>query len=207
MNNSTRLVSIAGNLATGKSTLSRYLATHFDVVILPEEPSLNIFLSQFCKDPKKWAFHNFAWFLNDRCHQQEIASSFKRINWIQERSIHEDLAVFLPAYIDAGHLNPNEADVLRGIGCRLSKSSTQPLGYICLQSSTPIIVNRIKKRMAFQEDALDIKYIDSLNRHSFAWHKELIAPKIIIDTSTMDEQQMCESAASFLTELDFNKSV
>ena len=82
-------VAIAGNIGSGKTTLTRLMAKHFGWKPQYEDVENNPYLHSFYEDMQRWSFNLQVYFLNSRFRQVvEIRKSGKNI--IQDRTIYED---------------------------------------------------------------------------------------------------------------------
>ena len=88
-------IAIAGNIGSGKTTLTRLLAKHFNWKPHFEDVENNPYLHSFYQDMQRWSFNLQVYFLNSRFRQVvEIRKSGKNI--VQDRTIYEDAYIFAP---------------------------------------------------------------------------------------------------------------
>ena len=88
-------IAIAGNIGSGKTTLTTLLAKHYKWQPHFEEVDDNPYLIDFYKDMQRWSFNLQVFFLKSRFKQiQELAKSGKKI--VQDRTIYEDACIFAP---------------------------------------------------------------------------------------------------------------
>src|SRR5690606_10365569 len=88
-------IAIAGNIGSGKTTLTQLLAKHYKWEQLQEAVDNNPYLFDFYKDMQRWSFNLQIFFLNSRFEQLlEIRRS--GLNVIQDRTIYEDAYIFAP---------------------------------------------------------------------------------------------------------------
>ena len=86
-------IAIAGNIGSGKTTLTRLLAKHFNWMPHFEEVEHNPYLDSFYEDMQRWSFNIQIFFLNSRFRQvMDIRNSGKDV--IQDRTIYEDANIF-----------------------------------------------------------------------------------------------------------------
>ena len=80
-------IAIAGNIGSGKTTLSGLLAKHFNWQAHYEDVDTNPYLSSFYEDMQRWSFNLQIYFLNSRFRQiVDIRKSGKNV--IQDRTIY-----------------------------------------------------------------------------------------------------------------------
>ena len=88
-------IAVAGNIGSGKTTLTRMLTKHFNWTPKYESVDFNPYLSDFYSDMERWSFNIQIYFLNKRfVDVVEINKSNEVI--IQDRSIYEDACIFAP---------------------------------------------------------------------------------------------------------------
>ena len=86
-------VAIAGNIGSGKTTLTRLLAKHYRWKAHYEDVEDNPYLDDFYNQMERWSFNLQVYFLNSRFRQiLDIKDSGKNI--IQDRTIYEDEFLF-----------------------------------------------------------------------------------------------------------------
>jgi len=88
-------IAIAGNIGSGKTTLTGLLAKQMGWKALFESVEDNPYLDSFYEDMKRWSFNLQVYFLNSRFRQVvDIRKSSGTI--IQDRTIYEDAYIFAP---------------------------------------------------------------------------------------------------------------
>ena len=86
-------IAVAGNIGSGKTTLTGLLAKHFNWSPHYEEVEHNPYLDSFYEDMQRWSFNIQIFFLNSRFRQvMDIRNSGKDV--IQDRTIYEDAHIF-----------------------------------------------------------------------------------------------------------------
>ena len=88
-------IAIAGNIGSGKTTLTRLLAKHFKWEAHFEDVDTNPYLNSFYEDMQRWSFNLQIYFLNSRFRQiLQIREGDKTV--VQDRTIYEDAYIFAP---------------------------------------------------------------------------------------------------------------
>jgi deoxyadenosine/deoxycytidine kinase len=106
-----KLISVAGNVGLGKSTLSAILERSLKIKGLYENPEDNPLLEKFLADKPQYCYDLQMHFLEMRAaHQIEGKSGDG--SYIIDRSIPEDLLVFSYQFQKDGHLTQNQLDSL-----------------------------------------------------------------------------------------------
>ncbi|MEN9334381.1 MAG: hypothetical protein RLY35_1561, partial [Bacteroidota bacterium] len=88
-------IAIAGNIGSGKTTLTTLLAKHYKYQPHFEEVDDNPYLIDFYKDMQRWSFNLQVFFLKSRL-AQLIELNKKGKNVVQDRTIYEDAFIFAP---------------------------------------------------------------------------------------------------------------
>ncbi len=85
-------IAIAGNIGSGKTTLTKMLAAHYGWIPKFESVDFNPYLSDFYEDMARWSFNLQIYFLNKRFKDVVDISKTDDII-IQDRTIYEDARI------------------------------------------------------------------------------------------------------------------
>ena len=89
-------IAVAGNIGSGKTTLTKLLAHRYGWIPRFEPVDNNPYLADFYADMPRWSFNLQIYFLNKRFKEVvEISKSKDTI--IQDRTIFEDARIFAPS--------------------------------------------------------------------------------------------------------------
>ena len=88
-------IAIAGNIGSGKTTLTKMLAAHYGWTPKFESVDFNPYLADFYADMERWSFNLQIYFLNKRFKDVVEISRCSDII-IQDRTIYEDARIFAP---------------------------------------------------------------------------------------------------------------
>ena len=100
-------IAIAGNIGSGKTTLTKMLAKRFGWQPHFEPVANNPYLDDFYGDMNRWSFNLQIYFLNQRFKDVvEISKSKDTI--IQDRTIFEDACIFAPNLHDMGMMSDRD---------------------------------------------------------------------------------------------------
>ena len=161
-------VAIAGNIGSGKTTLTRLLAKHYKWEAHFEDVVDNPYLDDFYNQMERWCFNLQIYFLNSRFRQiLEIREKGKNV--IQDRTIYEDAYIFAPNLHAMGLMTNRDFENYRSLFDLMESVTEGPDLLIYLRSSIPNLVNQIHKRGRDYENSISIDYLSRLNERYEAW--------------------------------------
>lgn len=161
-------VAIAGNIGSGKTTLTKLLAKHYRWQPHFEDVEDNPYLDDFYNQMERWSFNLQIYFLNSRFRQiVEIRESGK--DYIQDRTIYEDAYIFAPNLHAMGLMTNRDYENYRSLFDLMESVTEGPDLLIYLRSSIPNLVNQIHKRGREYENSISIDYLSRLNERYEAW--------------------------------------
>jgi deoxyadenosine/deoxycytidine kinase len=109
-----RLVLVAGNIGTGKTSLAERLGARLGWRTAFESVADNPYLADFYADMRQWSFHLQIFFLGHRA-QQHLALANSPESAIADRSIYEDAHIFARALHHLGNLNERDYQAYRRV--------------------------------------------------------------------------------------------
>jgi len=179
-------VAIAGNIGSGKTTLTTLLAKHYDWKPSFEDVADNPYLDDFYKDMMRWSFNLQVYFLNSRFKQVlDIRNSGDTV--IQDRTIYEDAYIFAPNLHDMGLMETRDYDNYYSLFSLMSSLIQPPDLLIYLRASVSKLVSQIQKRGRDYENTIRIDYLTKLNERYETWIKSYTLGKLlIIDVDKLD---------------------
>ena len=155
-------IGIAGNIGSGKTTLTRMLSAHYGWTPKYEAVSYNPYLEDYYKDIPRWSFNLEMYFLEQRFRDVlEIARSKDVI--IQDRTLFEGVYIFVANNYEMGNLSKRDFDTYMGMFDLLMSLVSPPDLLIYLRSSLPHLVAQIQKRGRDYEQSISIDYLKGLN--------------------------------------------
>jgi len=173
---------VAGNIGSGKSTLTRLLAERFSWRAYYEHVEGNPYLPDFYADMPRWAFHLQIYFLSKRFqHHQEILAAPESV--IQDRTIYEDAEIFARNLHENGAMDARDYENYRELFSVMTQFLAPPDLLIYLRTSVPVLVERIRTRGRSFEKSIPTEYLAQLNRHYEDWiGRYTISPVLVVDT-------------------------
>lgn len=176
-------IAIAGNIGSGKTTLTKMLAKRYGWTPRFEPVDNNPYLEDFYGDMKRWSFNLQIYFLNKRFREVvEISKSDKTI--IQDRTIFEDARIFAPNLHGQGYMSDRDFDNYTDLFDLMMSLVKLPDLMIYIRSSIPNLISQIEKRGREYEQSIRIDYLTGLNNRYEEWIKNYKGNIIIIDGDT-----------------------
>ena len=173
-------IAIAGNIGSGKTTLTRLLADRYGWVPRFEPVDNNPYLEDFYHDMSRWAFNLQIYFLNKRFKEVvEISKSSDTI--IQDRTIFEDACIFAPNLHDQGYMSDRDFQTYSDLFNLRMSLVKKPQLMIYIRSSIPTLVRHIEKRGRDFEKSIRIDYLTGLQKRYDNWMASYDGEVITID--------------------------
>ncbi len=156
-------IAIAGNIGSGKSTLTQLLAKHYGWEAHYEAVDHNPYLEDYYRDIHRWSFNLEVYFLKERF-RDLIAISQAENTIIQDRTIYEGVYVFMQNNWAMEHLTKRDFDTYMELFEQMMTVVRQPDLMIYLKASVPHLVGNIQKRGRQYEQTIQLEYLENLNR-------------------------------------------
>jgi deoxyadenosine/deoxycytidine kinase len=179
-------VAIAGNIGSGKTTLTKMLSERFGWKPHFEAVRNNPYLADFYGDMERWSFPLQIFFLNNRfkAHQSIAAGTESAI---QDRSIYEDANIFARNLVDTGKMQRRDFDNYLELFSTMTSYLTPPDLVLYLRKSLPRLKERIQLRGRDFEQNIPDSYLASLNTYYDDWLRRYSdGKKLIIETDDLD---------------------
>ncbi|MFN5222658.1 MAG: deoxynucleoside kinase [Bacteroidota bacterium] len=161
-------IAIAGNIGSGKTTLTTLLSKQFKWEPHYEDVDDNPYLNDFYEDMQRWSFNLQIYFLNSRFNQvARIMKSGKTI--IQDRTIYEDAYIFAPNLHAMGLMTTRDFNNYQDLFKLMTEFIKPPDLLVYLRGSVPSLVRQIEKRGRAYENSIRIDYLKRLNERYEAW--------------------------------------
>ncbi len=172
-------IAVAGNIGSGKTTLTSLLSKHFGWDAHYEDVDDNPYLNDFYNDMQRWSFNLQIYFLNTRFNQ---ILSFRRSGktLVQDRTIYEDAYIFAPNLHSMGLMGTRDFENYFTLFNMLGSLIQPPDLVIYLRASVPTLVRQIQKRGRKYEDNIRLDYLKRLNERYEAWIESYKLGKMLI---------------------------
>jgi deoxyadenosine/deoxycytidine kinase len=165
-------IAIAGNIGSGKSTLTQLLAKHYGWEPRYEAVEHNPYLEDYYRDIHRWSFNLEVYFLKERFRDLlAIAEADHTI--IQDRTIYEGVYVFMQNNKAMGNLSDRDYLTYMELFEQMMSMVRVPDLMIYLRASVPHLVGNIQKRGRDYEQTIQLDYLQNLNQlyEYFIYHK------------------------------------
>lgn len=195
-------IAVAGNIGSGKTTLTTLLAKHYRYTPHFESVDDNPYLNDFYKDMQRWSFNLQVYFLNSRFRQLiDLKEKGKPI--IQDRTIYEDANIFAPNLNAMGLMTKRDFDNYLLLFGLMESFVNPPDLLIYLRASVPTLVSQIQERGRDYEEAIRLDYLSRLNERYEAWISTYDKGELlIIDVDDNNFHQSKEDLGKIIESID-----
>lgn len=178
-------IGIAGNIGSGKTSLTKLLTESFGWKAHYETTDDNPYLADFYADMQRWSFQLQVYFLTHRF------ESIQRIRWtpetiVQDRTIYEDAYIFAENLYHMGLMAEREYRSYMDLFKIMSSFLTPPDLLIYLKASVPTLVNQIQKRQRSFEVEIKSDYLSKLNERYDTWIEKYPGELLVINVDDFD---------------------
>ncbi|MCE1253430.1 MAG: deoxynucleoside kinase [Anaerolineae bacterium] len=181
-----RLVLLAGNIGSGKTTLTGKIGERLGWKTAYESVSDNPYLPRFYADMKTWSFHLQVYFLGHRA-QQYLDMWNSSDSVIVDRSIYEDAFIFARALNHMGNLDELEYQAYKRLFDLVIKSLPAPSLLVYLKAPVPVLMNRIQERARNMETGISSDYLTLLDSYYDDWMQNFeLCPVLTLHTDDLD---------------------
>lgn len=194
-------IGIAGNIGSGKTTLTRMLAEHYGWTPKYESVTYNPYLEDYYRDIPRWSYNLETYFLAQRFKDLlEISKSDDVV--IQDRTILEGVHIFVENNREMGNLSERDYDTYMQIFSLMMSMVSLPDLLIYLRSSVSHLVSQIQKRGRDYEQSMSLDYLGGLNEKYEKWIEGYKSKLLIIDADMLDFENRPEDFESITDKID-----
>lgn len=172
-------IAIAGNIGSGKTTLTKLLARHYGYRTLFESVDNNPYINSFYEDMRRWSFNIQIYFLHTRV-RQLLDLRKESNNIIQDRTLYEDAYIFAPNLHAMGLMNTRDFENYLQTFELISSFIQPPDLLIYLRGEVPSLIRQIQRRGREYENAIRLDYLTSLNQRYENWIENYNKGKLLI---------------------------
>ncbi|MCR4844631.1 MAG: deoxynucleoside kinase [Bacteroidales bacterium] len=178
-------IGIAGNIGSGKTTLTTLLARHYGWTPKFESVTYNPYLADYYADIKRWSFALEMYFLQQRLHDVLEISRSKDVI-IQDRTLFEGVHIFVANNYAQGNLSERDYNTYMDTYNVMMEVVKQPDLMIYLRCGIEHLVSQIQKRGRDYEQSISIEYLSGLNERYEEWIAGYSGRLIVIDADNLD---------------------
>jgi deoxyadenosine/deoxycytidine kinase len=199
MSNNKKFIVVAGNIGSGKTTLTRYLSTHLGYTPNYESVEDNPYLADFYHDMHRWSFPLQIFFLGKRFEShRQIMEGTESV--VQDRSVYEDKAIFAENLRRTGIMTERDYQCYLQIFDIMGRFFQPPDLVVYLKASLPTLQKRIAMRGRDYEASIPAEYLGQLNGLYDEWISNWTTSPTI--TLPADELDFVKSSLDFCTIFD-----
>jgi deoxyadenosine/deoxycytidine kinase len=179
-------IAVAGNIGTGKTTLTNMLSKRFGWTAHFEAVTDNPYLADFYKDMARWSFPLQIFFLNNRfrAHQNITQGTNSAI---QDRSIYEDANIFARNLYEQGKMEERDYRNYLELYKVMCEFLNPPDLVIYLRKPLDKLKKHIAMRGRDYEKDIPDQYLVDLNRYYDDWMENYdLGKKLIINSENLD---------------------
>lgn len=164
------VITIAGTVGVGKSTMTNALATALNFRTSFEKVDTNPYLDKFYDDFEKWSFHLQVYFLAERFKEQKRIFEYGG-GFIQDRSIYEDTGIFAKMHYDKGTMSPTDYETYTSLfdAMVMTPYFPHPDLVVYLEGSIDDVIGRIQERGRAMEQQTPNDYWVEMHERYEKW--------------------------------------
>ena len=180
------LVLVAGNIGTGKTSLTERIGAKLGWRTAFESVDDNPYIAEFYENMRQWSFHLQVFFLGHRAKQHiELATCPESA--IADRSIYEDAHIFARALHHLGNLNERDYQAYRAVYDLVASNLPAPDLLLYLRAPVPVLMQRIRGRNRSIESGITEEYLALLDTFYEEWLQTFdLCPVLTIRSEDLD---------------------
>ena len=172
-------IAVAGNIGSGKTTLTGMLAKHYGWDPLYESVEDNPYLASFYQDMQRWSFNIQIYFLNSRF-RQVLDIRQRKKDVIQDRTIYEDAYIFAPNLHRMELMASRDFENYASLFELMKKFLQPPDLLIYLKADVETLISQILKRGRAYEGDISLSYLENLNKLYNNWIENYDEGKLLV---------------------------
>jgi hypothetical protein len=179
-------VGIAGNIGSGKSSLTGLLSERTGWAACYESVDDNPYLGDFYADMQRWSFQLQVYFLSHRFRSHKAIVEGRR-SVILDRVIYEDAEIFARTLFEIGKMDERDYRTYAALYEAMTDYLRPPDLLVYLRASVPTLQRQIAARGRGMERSIERAYLERLNAKYEAWIEGYALGKVLtVDVDTTD---------------------
>jgi deoxyadenosine/deoxycytidine kinase len=181
-----RLVLVAGNIGTGKTSITERLGARLGWQTSFESVADNPYLGDFYGNMRQWSFHLQVFFLGHRA-QQHLALANSARSAIADRSIYEDAYIFARALRHLNNINERDYHSYSTLFELMVRTLPRPDLLLYLKAPVPVLMERIQQRGRQMETGITSDYLSLLELFYDEWMDSFdLCPVLTIESADLN---------------------
>ena len=174
-------IAIAGNIGSGKTTLTRILTERYNAKAYLEACN-NPYIGDFYEDMNRWSFNLQIYFLGSRIQQtmDMLADNRDSGAIFQDRTIYEDAHIFADNLHEMGLMASRDIETYMKLFRLMTTLIPKPDLLIYLKASVPTLISQIRKRGREYEMNIDELYLKRLNDKYNNWIDNIYEGDVLV---------------------------
>ncbi|MDT8862988.1 deoxynucleoside kinase [Alkalihalobacillus sp. MEB130] len=174
------IITIAGTVGVGKSTMTKSLANALGFQTSFENVDHNPYLDKFYADFERWSFHLQIYFLAERFKEQKRMFE-QGGGFIQDRSIYEDTGIFAKMHSDKGTMTQVDYETYTSLfdAMVMTPYFPHPDILIYLEGGLDDILARIQERGREMEQKTPLSYWTEMHERYEEWIKNFTSCPVL----------------------------
>lgn len=179
MTTSKAFVAVAGNIGSGKSSLTRLLSTANGWTPMYESVEDNPYLSDFYGDMKRWSFQLQVYFLSNRFRSHKSITEGDH-SVVLDRVIYEDAEIFARNLFEIGNMERRDYENYLALYDVMTEYLHPPDLLVYLRANVDTLMHQISLRGRDFEQSIKREYLEQLNRHYESWIGRYTKGKLLV---------------------------
>ncbi len=179
-------VAVAGNIGSGKSSLTNLLSQRFGWKPYFESVEDNPYLSDFYADMNRWSFQLQVYFLSNRFRSHKAITEGPQ-SVVLDRVIYEDAEIFARNLYEIGRMEERDYNNYVALYKVMTEYLRAPDLLIYLRANVDTLLKQIALRGRDFEQSITREYLEQLNRHYEAWMQRYdLGPLLVVESDHLD---------------------
>ncbi len=172
-------VAVAGNIGSGKSSLTRLLSTANGWTPMYESVEDNPYLSDFYGDMKRWSFQLQVYFLSNRFRSHKSITEGDT-SVVLDRVIYEDAEIFAKNLYEIGNMEKRDYENYLALYDVMTEYLHPPDLLVYLRANVDTLLHQISLRGRDFEKSIRREYLEQLNGHYESWIARYTKGKLLV---------------------------